>query len=99
MRKVIISDKVLEKLEQLENFLIYELMLSEEVALGKSGRMRMFLADLASPVDYSLCRFKKWRVLGYRCAIFEKSWIFAYEVFKNGGVIVRDMSHTAILTE
>jgi len=98
MRKVNISDAVVERLEELEFFLIDELKLSEEAALKRSQRMRKFIASLSNQADYPLCRFKKWRELGYRCAVFEKSWIFAYEVFE-GGVIVRDMSHTAILSE
>ena len=98
MRKVNISDAVVERLEELEFFLIDELKLSEEAALKRSQRMRKFIASLSNQSDYPLCRFKKWRELGYRCAVFEKSWIFAYEVFE-GGVIVRDMSHTAILAE
>ena len=98
MRKVIIFDTVREKLEALECYLIDELKLSEEAALKRSRRMRDFVASLSHPADYALCRFKKWRELGYRCAVFEKSWVFAYEIFDNG-VIVRDMSHTAMLVE
>ena len=96
MREVTISDVVLERLEELEYFLIDELKLSEEAALKRSRRMRKFIASLANPADYPLCRFKKWQELGYRCAVFEKSWVFAYEIF-DGGVIVRDMSHTDLL--
>ena len=98
MRKVIIHDVVRKKLEELECFLIDELKLSEEAALRRSQRMRTFTDSLSFPADYALCRFKKWRELGYRCAVFEKSWVFAYEVFDNG-VIVRDMSHAATLAE
>jgi hypothetical protein len=98
MREVNISDIVLDKLEDLEDFLIDELKLSEEAAWRRSKRMRNFLTSLRSEADYTLCRFKKWRELGYRCAVFEKSWVFAYEIFENG-VIVRDMSHTATLIE
>ena len=36
--------------------------------------------------------------LGYHCAVFEKDWVFAYEVFDEG-VIVRDMANTALLAE
>ena len=92
MRKVIISDVVRDKLNDLECFLIDYLKLSEEAALKRSSRMRAFLRSLSSPVDYSLCRFKRWSILGYRCAMFEKDWVFAYEVVPQG-IIVRDMSH------
>ena len=98
MRKVIISNKVLQLIEQLEHYLVDELNLSEEAALYRSSRMRVFVASLRSPVDYALCRFKRWRLLGYRCAVFEKIWVFAYEIF-NGGVIVREMSHVSGLKE
>lgn len=58
--------------------------------------MRVFIRALSAEADYPLCRFRKWRKLGYRCAVFEGSWVFAYEVFDEG-VIVRDMSHTSLL--
>jgi hypothetical protein len=82
----------------LTDYLVDELKISEEVACKRVGRIRTFLASLSNPADYALCRFKKWRELSYRCAVFEKDWVFAYEIF-DGGVIVRDMSHTALLVE
>jgi len=96
MGKVIISDIVRNKIESLECFLVDELKLSEEAALKRSQRMRDFVSSLVMPTCYPLCRFQQWSLLGYRCAVFEKSWVFAYEAFDEG-VIVRDMSHTAIL--
>jgi len=98
MRKVNISVTVLDKISELELFLKNELKFSKEAARKRSDRMRVFVASLAMPADYALCRFKKWRELGYRCAVFEKSWVFAYEIF-DGGVIVRDMAHTTSLIE
>ena len=98
MRDVIISDVVLQKIEELECYLIDELKLSEEAALRRSQRMRTFIASLSNPVDYALCRFKRWRMKGYHCVVFEKDWVFAYEIYENG-VIIRDMAHTATLIE
>ena len=98
MRKVYISWIVLSKISELELYLKNELKFSKEAARKRSDKMRVFVNSLSYPADYALCRFKKWRELGYRCVVFEKSWIFAYEIF-NDGVIVRDMSHTALLTE
>jgi hypothetical protein len=98
MREVHISGWVLHKISELEFYLQKEMDFSKEAARKRSDRMRIFLQSLSNPIaDYALCRFKKWRELGYRCAIFEKAWVFAYEIF-DGGVIVRDMSHTATLT-
>lgn len=98
MREVRISDSVRDKIADLETYLVDDLKLSEAAALRRSGRMRKFVRTLCNNVDYPLCRFKKWCVLGYRCAVFEKDWVFAYEVYEDG-VIVRDMSHTLLLKE
>lgn len=98
MRDVLVSGVVRNKIAELESYLIDELKLSEEAALRRSDRMRKFVKALSNAADYPLCRFKKWQVLGYRCAVCEKNWVFAYEVFEDG-IIVRDMSHTSLLKE
>ena len=98
MRNVLVSEQVWEKISELELYLKEELKLSKEAARKRSDRMRIFLKSLNAPVDYAPCRFKRWRALGYRCAVFENSWIFAYEVFDDG-VVVQDMAHCATLFE
>jgi hypothetical protein len=98
MREVIISYEVWDRMDELFFYLVSELKLSEEAAFRKTAKMRAFIRSLSSPVNHAKCRFKLWRNLGYRCAIFEKSWIFAYEDLGDE-VIVRDMKHTAILKE
>ena len=98
MHRVLISDVVREKLEKLEYYLVDELKLSEEAALKRSQRMREFVGSLTIPTAYPLCRFSRWQLLGYRCAVFEKAWVFAYEIFTEG-IIIRDMSHTAVLID
>jgi hypothetical protein len=98
MRNVVVSGYVLGKISELESFLKEELKFSKEAARKRSDRMRVFLKSLSAPGDYSLCRFKEWRLLGYRCVVFEKSWVFAYELI-NGGVIVRDMANVALLAD
>ena len=96
MRKVIVPNDLWCKISEIKNYLINDLRLSETAAEARINRMENFVASFAMPADYALCRFWKWRVLGYRCAVFEKTWVFAYEVFDEG-VIVRDMSHAALL--
>ncbi len=82
----------------LESYLVDELKLSEQAALKRTGLMRSFVKELDGNVRHPLCRFKRWRVLGYRCTVFEKDWVFAYEIVPEG-VIVRDMSHAKLLKE
>jgi len=98
MREVIVSYCLWSKLKEIRIYLVDELKLSEVAAEARIKRMDDFVAGLSKPVDYSLCRFKRWRELGYRCAVFEKTWVFAYEVFQEG-IIVRDIAHTATLVE
>jgi len=97
MRRVVISDVVYEKIASLNLYLTHEFQLSREAAISRIKRMEDFVETLSYPADYPLCRFKRWRAFGYRCVVFEKNWIFAYEIFE-GGIIVRDMSHTATLS-
>ncbi len=96
MREVVISQTVQDKIGELELFLKDELKLSVQAAKHRCDRMDNLFISLVGVADYSLCRFKKWRILGYRCVSFEKDWIFAYEIFE-GGVIVRDMCHAKLL--
>jgi len=98
MRKVRVDSQVWEKISELESFLKEALKFSKEAARKRSNRMRVFLKSLSAPVDYPLCRFKMWRLRGYRCAVFEKNWVFAYEIIDDG-VIIRDMSNVALLVE
>lgn len=98
MREVVISQTVQDKIGDLELFLKNELKLSKQAAKRRCNRMDSLFLSLAGIADYPICRFKKWRVLGYRCIPFEKDWIFAYEVFDDG-IIVRDMSHVKLLKE
>ena len=97
MRKVYVSDQVWDMISELELYLKVELKFSKVAARQRSDRMRVFLKSLSNPADYALCRFKRWRAKGYRCAVFE-NWVFAYEIFDDG-VIVQDMAHGASLIE
>ena len=98
MREVVISAPVMDKVADLRAYLTDKLKLSREATHKRIDRIDAFLLSLANEANYPLCHFKKWRASGYRCAVFEKDWIFAYEIFEDG-VIVRDMSHTSLLAE
>ena len=95
---VILSDCVLEKIIELELYLKNTLKFSKEAAKKRTDRMGDFLKSLDNIAIYPLCRFKRWRILGYHCVVFEKDWVFAYEILTDG-IIVQDMAHTAILVE
>ncbi len=98
MREVVVSETVLNKVSELKDYLLHELKLSEEAALNRTDRIERFIIHLGNLVDYPPCRFKRWREKGYYCAVFEKNWVFAYEIFPEG-IIIRDLSHTAALND
>lgn len=72
MREVIVSEHLWGKIKEVNDYLINELHLSEEATEKRIRRMEQFVMDFAKRVDHPLCRFKKWRTLGYHCAVFEK---------------------------
>jgi len=98
MREILISDAVINEVSDLRIYLVEQLKMSREAAQKRVDRIDGFLLSLANEADYPLCRFRKWQALGYRCAVFEKDWVFAYELFEDG-IIVRDMSHTSLLAK
>jgi hypothetical protein len=98
MSNVYVSINVRYKISQLELYLKNELKFSKEAARNRSNRMREFVKSLDGIAVYPLCRFIRWRVLGYHCIVFEKDWVFAYEILADG-IIVQDMSHTSVLAK
>jgi hypothetical protein len=98
MRHVALSARFVDKFDELAAYLEGELKLSESAVSAYKERFFAFLRSLGANVDYAPCRFRRWRALGYRCAVFERSWVIAYEVIPEG-VIVRDMMHGKLLAE
>ena len=92
MREVIVSPTVLGKLSDLVSYLRDDIKLSEEAAQAYRGQFVQFI------MTCPLCQFKRWCKLGYRCAVFEKHWVLAYQILDEG-IIIQDMCHTAILKE
>ena len=98
MREVIVSPTVLGKLSDLVSYLKDGIKLSEEAAQAYRGRFVQFIMTCSAEINHPLCRFKRWCKLGYRCAVFEKHWVLAYQILDEG-IIIQDMCHTAILKE
>jgi hypothetical protein len=82
MRKVVVTKTVRKKIKSLRAYLLFELNLSKDAAHKRIDRMKIFLQSLSCEVaNYPLCRFKKWRNLGYRCVVFEKKLDFCLRSF------------------
>ncbi len=96
MRELLYDDSVREKIAELQRYLVEGYKMSPQSAQKRIDRIDSFLLSLKAPVDYAPCRFERWRKLGYRCVLFEKTWVFAYELFDEG-VVVMDMMHAKLL--
>ena len=48
------------------------------------------------PDKYSICRYKRYNIRKYRCAVFDRTWIFVYKVIKDR-IFVIHVVHTSIL--
>lgn len=56
-------------------------------------RMRVFAKSLGDfPDKYPLCRFKRFSLSGFRCAVFEHILIFVYRV-ENDELIIYNVVH------
>ena len=98
MREVIVSPTVLGKLSDLVSYLRDDIKLSEEAAQAYRGQFVQFIMTCSAEINHPLCQFKRWCKPGYRCAVFEKHWVLAYQILDEG-IIIQDMCHTAILKE
>ena len=94
MREVIVSPIVLGKVSYLKD----DIKLSEEAAQAYRGQFVQFIMTCSAEINHPLCQFKRWCKLGYRCAVFEKHWVLAYQILDEG-IIIQDMCHTVILKE
>lgn len=71
-RHIALSAQFVEKFDELAVYLESELKLSESAVSAYKERFFAFLRSFGADVDYALCRFQRWRALGYRCAVFER---------------------------
>ena len=62
-----------------------------------AARLFEFLYSLADhPNAFVLCRYKKWAVKNYHCAVFEGTYVVAYKV-KSNTVYIMNVIHGAKL--
>lgn len=58
MREVIVSGHLWDKIEEVNDYLIDELKLSEEATEKRIRRMERFVMNFAKSVNHAPCRFK-----------------------------------------
>lgn len=96
LRHVVVAPQAYEKIAEITTYLRDELKFSEFAALRYESRFTSVIAGLAVPADYALCRFPRWKRLGYRCVAVDHQWIIAYQVLPEG-IIVREIENAANL--
>ncbi|MCB0506894.1 MAG: type II toxin-antitoxin system RelE/ParE family toxin [Chitinophagales bacterium] len=88
--QVLFSKKAQNTIQSLYVFLTDEIKMPI-TALRYSKKMESFGKSLANnPYAYKICTQEKWNKRNYRCATFNKTWTFVYEV-KNEKIIIRDL--------
>jgi plasmid stabilization system protein ParE len=93
--KVLMSRRALNSLKKLSDYISEEIKMPE-TALRYETKMRTFAKSLGDfPLKHPECRFKKLKSKAYRCATFDKKWIFIYSV--SDVVIIRDVKFGAII--
>ena len=97
MKPVEISDKVLERLDDLFNYIVNEHK-APVTAHTYIEEINGFLQELGGCFKLAKCRQIKWRKKGYHCAVFNHRWIFAYKIYDDR-VIIHDMEYAANITD
>jgi len=97
MKPVEIADNVLMRMDELFYHVVYEYK-APNTAHKYIEKINVFLKNLGGCFAYAICRRKKWREKGYRCAVFNRRWIFAYQIYDDR-VIVHDMEYAPNITD
>ena len=97
MKPVEIATNVLERLDDLFNYIVNEYK-APETAHNYIEKVNDFLQKLGGCFVLAKCRRKKWYVKGYHCAIFDHRWVFAYQIYDDR-VIIHDMDYAANITD
>ena len=97
IKPVEISDYVIERMNELFNHIVNEYK-APETAHRYIEEIHEFLRKLGGSFALAICRRKKWREKGYRCAVFKRCWIFAYQIYDDR-VIIHDMEYAPNITD
>ena len=97
MQPVEIASNVLERIDELFRFIVNEYK-APATAHKYIEEINEFLLKLGGCFALAKCRRKKWREKGYRCAVFNHCWIFAYQIYDDR-VIIHDMEYAPHITD
>ena len=93
MKPVQVSNAVILRLDELFQYIVNEYKMPV-TAHKRIEEIREFLQSLGGCFVLAKCRRKGWNKLGYRCAVFDHTWVFAYQVYDDR-VIIHDMEYAA----
>lgn len=83
-----LSRKADASIQLLVDYLSNEIRMPE-TARQYAIRLREFGLSLGkNQSSYNLCRDKIWASQGLKCATFDKKWVFAFKVQKNGLLVI-----------
>lgn len=95
--EVVFSKNVQSKINVLFLYITEEIKMPL-TAFRYTKKMETFARSLAkNPLGYKICKQQNWFSKNYRCAIFNKTWAFVYEV-KTKQIIIRDLVLSKLLS-
>jgi len=97
MKPVEVSDNVMIRINELFNHIVDKYK-APDTAHRYIEEIHEFLRKLGGCFALAVCRRKKWREKGYRCAVFNHCWIFAYQIYDDR-VIIHDMEYAPNITD
>jgi plasmid stabilization system protein ParE len=85
--KVVLKPTAEIAIVEIANY-ISETIKMPETAEKYTDRLLQFAHQIsATPQAYGLCKYPIWEIKNLQCAIFDKTWIFAFKLIKNKVVI------------
>ena len=93
MKSVEVSGVVVSRINDLFSYIVNEYK-APETAHRRVTEIHKFLQSLGRCFLLAKCRRIRWNKLGYRCAVFDHAWVFAYQVYDDR-IIIHDMEHVS----
>lgn len=95
---VVLTRKALNNLKKLTSYIVSEIKMPQTgYRYGK--KMRLFAKAIGTnPNAWPICNSKKYSTHNYRCAIFDKKWVFVYSITPKH-VVIRDVVNGKLIKE
>ncbi|MFN0048778.1 MAG: type II toxin-antitoxin system RelE/ParE family toxin [Cytophagales bacterium] len=90
--EVVISERALVDVDKIVDYISEQGY--PETALKYANRTYDFCLTINNfPLKYNLCKYATYRKYGYRCAIFENTYVIAFKIEKGKMIVIKRIIH------